>query len=110
MPVVLSEDEEDNNDLDATSMCCEEHRVETFASWPHVTPTPRAMARAGFYFMQQLTTDAVRCIICKGILKLFLSILKFSSLFFCDSLSPLRSVLNITHPPPPPDKEERKKI
>lgn len=82
MPVVLSEDEEDNNDLDATSMCCEEHRVETFASWPHVTPTPRAMARAGFYFMQQLTTDAVRCIICKGILKLFLSILKFSSLFF----------------------------
>ena len=41
-----------------------EKRLETFCEWPHLFPTPHALATAGMYYVKK--RDKVRCYYCGG--------------------------------------------
>ncbi|KAL3257292.1 hypothetical protein MRX96_046499 [Rhipicephalus microplus] len=43
----------------------EEERFNTFYDWPLTSPTPRALAQAGFYYLHE--QDKVKCAFCKGV-------------------------------------------
>lgn len=43
----------------------EGERFNTFYDWPLVSPSPRALAQAGFYYIHE--QDKVQCAFCKGI-------------------------------------------
>nr|BDT61655.1 MAG: baculoviral IAP repeat-containing protein [Marsupenaeus japonicus endogenous nimavirus] len=47
----------------------EQHRLETFADWPHDFVSPIELAADGFYFLKK--QDHVMCVFCVGILGLF---------------------------------------
>ncbi|ALC41854.1 Iap2 [Drosophila busckii] len=44
----------------------EANRLETFKDWPNPNITPQALAKAGFYYLNQ--ADHVRCVWCKGVI------------------------------------------
>ncbi|XP_030567626.1 death-associated inhibitor of apoptosis 2 [Drosophila novamexicana] len=44
----------------------EANRLETFKDWPNPNITPQALAKAGFYYLNQ--SDHVRCVWCKGVI------------------------------------------
>lgn len=43
----------------------EEERLNTFYDWPLVSPSARALAQAGFYYIHE--QDKVQCAFCKGV-------------------------------------------
>ncbi|KAH8297261.1 hypothetical protein KR044_008882 [Drosophila immigrans] len=47
-------------------MLIEANRLETFKDWPNPNITPQALAKAGFYYLNQ--SDHVKCVWCKGVI------------------------------------------
>lgn len=51
---------------DHPDMLIESNRLETFKNWPNPNITPQALAKAGFYYLNQ--SDHVKCVWCKGVI------------------------------------------